>query len=74
MRINVPKIVKNTSLRLLEAFVDSVFEFIDQPLLPSQVPLQGITLSSSNIYTGTEMVNFKIILWYVLTLIICVLQ
>ncbi|XP_052209000.1 carotenoid 9,10(9',10')-cleavage dioxygenase 1-like [Diospyros lotus] len=36
MRINVPKIVKNTSLRLLEAFVDTVFEFIDQPLLPSQ--------------------------------------
>ncbi|XP_039042057.1 carotenoid 9,10(9',10')-cleavage dioxygenase-like [Hibiscus syriacus] len=28
--------VKNASLKLVDAFVDSVFEFIDQPLLPSQ--------------------------------------
>ncbi|XP_012077565.2 carotenoid 9,10(9',10')-cleavage dioxygenase 1 [Jatropha curcas] len=33
---HVSKIIKNTSLKLLEAFVDSVFEFVDQPLLPSQ--------------------------------------
>ncbi|XP_052209314.1 uncharacterized protein LOC127812829 [Diospyros lotus] len=34
--INVPQLVKNSSRRLLEAFVGSVFESIDQPLLPSQ--------------------------------------
>ncbi|XP_039060430.1 carotenoid 9,10(9',10')-cleavage dioxygenase-like [Hibiscus syriacus] len=28
--------VKNTRLKLVDAFVDSVFEFVDQPLLPSQ--------------------------------------
>ncbi|XP_050230644.1 carotenoid 9,10(9',10')-cleavage dioxygenase 1-like [Mercurialis annua] len=28
--------VKNTSFKLLDAFVDSVFEFVEQPLLPSQ--------------------------------------
>ncbi|KAK8553519.1 hypothetical protein V6N13_062321 [Hibiscus sabdariffa] len=28
--------VKNTSLELVDAFVDSVFELVDQPLLPSQ--------------------------------------
>ncbi|KAJ4830753.1 hypothetical protein Tsubulata_020784, partial [Turnera subulata] len=33
---HVPKIIKNTSLELLDAFVDSVFQFVDQPLLPSQ--------------------------------------
>ncbi|KAJ4837921.1 hypothetical protein Tsubulata_046497, partial [Turnera subulata] len=32
----VPQIIKNTSLELLDAFVDSVFQFVDQPLLPSQ--------------------------------------
>ncbi|XVF35450.1 hypothetical protein REPUB_Repub18cG0147100 [Reevesia pubescens] len=32
----VSKSVKNTSVKLLDAFVDSVFEFVDQPLLPSQ--------------------------------------
>ncbi|XP_055960877.1 carotenoid 9,10(9',10')-cleavage dioxygenase 1-like [Mercurialis annua] len=30
------KTIKNTSLKLLDAFVDSVFEFVEQPLLPSQ--------------------------------------
>ncbi|GMJ15900.1 hypothetical protein HRI_005259200 [Hibiscus trionum] len=34
MRVDVG--VKNTSLKLVDAFVDSVFEFVDQPLLPSQ--------------------------------------
>ncbi|KAM7260203.1 hypothetical protein ACFE04_015944 [Oxalis oulophora] len=36
MQINVQEFVKNNSVKLLNAFVDSVFEFIDQPLLPSQ--------------------------------------
>ncbi|XWS26337.1 hypothetical protein CRYUN_Cryun26dG0023700 [Craigia yunnanensis] len=34
--VDVSKAVKNTSVKLLDAFVDSVFEFVDQPLLPSQ--------------------------------------
>jgi carotenoid cleavage dioxygenase len=38
LRIDVSKaFFKNTSLRLLDVFVDSMFEFVDQPLLPSQV-------------------------------------
>ncbi|KAM7459366.1 hypothetical protein LguiA_036360 [Lonicera macranthoides] len=36
MQIDVPKTIKKTSVELLDAFVDSVFEFVDQPLLPSQ--------------------------------------
>ncbi|XP_050366321.1 carotenoid 9,10(9',10')-cleavage dioxygenase 1-like isoform X4 [Argentina anserina] len=36
MHIDVLKIFKNASAKLLDAFVDSVFEFMDQPLLPSQ--------------------------------------
>ncbi|KAK2970507.1 hypothetical protein RJ640_012250 [Escallonia rubra] len=36
MQIDVPKIVKKTSLELVDTFVDMVFEFVDQPLLPSQ--------------------------------------
>ncbi|KAM5565533.1 hypothetical protein ABKV19_019506 [Rosa sericea] len=36
MHIDVSKIFKNASAKMLDAFVDSVFEFIDQPLLPSQ--------------------------------------
>ncbi|XP_021276899.1 carotenoid 9,10(9',10')-cleavage dioxygenase 1-like [Herrania umbratica] len=35
-RIDVPKAVKNVSIKLLDAFVDSVFEFVDHPLHPSQ--------------------------------------
>ncbi|OMO91085.1 Carotenoid oxygenase [Corchorus olitorius] len=34
--MDISKAVKNTSVKLLDAFVDSTFEFIDQPLLPSQ--------------------------------------
>ncbi|XVE84600.1 hypothetical protein DITRI_Ditri17bG0025700 [Diplodiscus trichospermus] len=30
------KAVRSTSVKLLDAFVDSVFKFVDQPLLPSQ--------------------------------------
>ncbi|XP_027356871.1 carotenoid 9,10(9',10')-cleavage dioxygenase-like [Abrus precatorius] len=35
-QIDVPKAMTNTAAKLLDAFVDSFFEFIDQPLLPSQ--------------------------------------
>ena len=37
MQIDVSKSIKNAYVNLLDAFVDSVFEFVDQPLLPSQV-------------------------------------
>ncbi|KAA8525261.1 hypothetical protein F0562_007116 [Nyssa sinensis] len=36
IQINVSEIIKSTSVRLLDGFVDLVFEFVDQPLLPSQ--------------------------------------
>ncbi|KAK7351488.1 hypothetical protein VNO77_10991 [Canavalia gladiata] len=36
LQIDVPKIMSNTAAKFLDAFVDSFFEFIDQPLLPSQ--------------------------------------
>ncbi|KAG9449183.1 hypothetical protein H6P81_009148 [Aristolochia fimbriata] len=35
-RIDLASNVKNTSLKLLDAFVDSLFRFEDQPLLPTQ--------------------------------------
>ncbi|OMO61912.1 Carotenoid oxygenase [Corchorus capsularis] len=34
--VDVSKAVNNASVKLLDAFFDSVFEFSDQPLLPSQ--------------------------------------
>ncbi|XP_038699171.1 carotenoid 9,10(9',10')-cleavage dioxygenase-like isoform X2 [Tripterygium wilfordii] len=36
LQVEVPKIVKTACITLVDAFVDSVFEFVDQPLLPSQ--------------------------------------
>nr|GMD98857.1 carotenoid 9,10(9',10')-cleavage dioxygenase 1-like [Ipomoea batatas] len=33
---HVPSIIKKTCVGALDAFVDSTFEFVDQPLLPSQ--------------------------------------
>ncbi|OAY54225.1 carotenoid 9,10(9',10')-cleavage dioxygenase 1 [Manihot esculenta] len=37
MKMNLPKtMIKNISVRMLETFVDSMFEFVDQPWLPSQ--------------------------------------
>ncbi|THF97140.1 hypothetical protein TEA_013386 [Camellia sinensis var. sinensis] len=36
MRIDVSKTIKSVTLRILDAFVDSVFQFVDQPVLPSQ--------------------------------------
>ncbi|XP_061367388.1 carotenoid 9,10(9',10')-cleavage dioxygenase 1-like [Gastrolobium bilobum] len=36
LQIDVPKTMTNTASKLLNAFVDSFFEFIDQPLLPSE--------------------------------------
>ncbi|KAL7166339.1 hypothetical protein ACSBR2_037086 [Camellia fascicularis] len=35
-KIDIAETAKNTSVRLIDAFVDLVFEFNDQPLLPSQ--------------------------------------
>lgn len=37
LQIDVFKTIKNDSVNLLDAFVDLVFEFVDQPLPPSQV-------------------------------------
>ncbi|OMO61931.1 Carotenoid oxygenase [Corchorus capsularis] len=34
--MDISKAIKNTSVKLVDAFVDSTFEFIDQPLPPSQ--------------------------------------
>ncbi|KAF6164198.1 hypothetical protein GIB67_010168, partial [Kingdonia uniflora] len=36
LRLDVSKKVKDMSKRLLDMFVDSAFQFFDQPLLPSQ--------------------------------------
>ncbi|KAH9799600.1 hypothetical protein KPL71_000407 [Citrus sinensis] len=36
LRISVPKTIKNSFVKLLDVFVDQMFEFVDQPLLPSQ--------------------------------------
>nr|POE89144.1 hypothetical protein CFP56_74745 [Quercus suber] len=36
MQFDVSKIIKNASVKILDAFVDLVFEFDDQLLLPSQ--------------------------------------
>ncbi|CAL5441554.1 unnamed protein product [Camellia sinensis] len=45
MRVDVSKTIKSVTLRILDAFVDSVFQFVDQPVLPSQrnfVPVEEI--------------------------------
>ena len=39
MQFDVSKTIKNASVKILDAFVDLVFEFDDQPLRPSQVRL-----------------------------------
>ncbi|XP_030452725.1 carotenoid 9,10(9',10')-cleavage dioxygenase-like [Syzygium oleosum] len=36
VRVDVSKVIKKVYLKILDAFVDSVFEFDDQPLFPSQ--------------------------------------
>ncbi|CBI27962.3 unnamed protein product, partial [Vitis vinifera] len=36
VRTDIAKTLKNTSNRILDAFVDSAFQFVSQPLLPSQ--------------------------------------
>ncbi|PIA42821.1 hypothetical protein AQUCO_02000338v1 [Aquilegia coerulea] len=36
MKVNVSRFIKDTSSKMLDAFVDSVFKFVDQPYLPSQ--------------------------------------
>ncbi|KAM3378920.1 carotenoid 9,10(9',10')-cleavage dioxygenase 1-like [Capsicum galapagoense] len=34
--VDVPKAIKETPFKLLDAFVDFIYEFVNQPLLPSQ--------------------------------------
>ncbi|XP_030543072.1 carotenoid 9,10(9',10')-cleavage dioxygenase 1-like [Rhodamnia argentea] len=36
IRVDFPSAIKNLCMHALEAFVNSAFEFVDQPLLPSQ--------------------------------------
>nr|TKR99792.1 hypothetical protein D5086_0000192220 [Populus alba] len=36
MQLEVSQSIKNASVKLLDAFVDSMFQFADQPILPSQ--------------------------------------
>ncbi|XP_050231911.1 carotenoid 9,10(9',10')-cleavage dioxygenase-like [Mercurialis annua] len=36
VRLDISKAIKNASVKLVDAFVDFMFEFVDQPLLPSQ--------------------------------------
>ncbi|KAL5832918.1 hypothetical protein ACOSQ3_016592 [Xanthoceras sorbifolium] len=47
MQIGVSKTIKNTSVKFLDAFVDHVFEFIDQPLLPNQSNFAPVDVISS---------------------------
>ncbi|XVF35449.1 hypothetical protein REPUB_Repub18cG0147000 [Reevesia pubescens] len=55
LQIDVSKAIKNTSVKLLDAFVDSTFEFIDQPLLPSQSNFAAIDeLKEAAIITSIE--------------------
>jgi hypothetical protein len=37
MQLDVSKSIRNASVKLLDAFVDSLFQFADQPVLPSLV-------------------------------------
>ncbi|PSR91264.1 Carotenoid 9,10(9',10')-cleavage dioxygenase [Actinidia chinensis var. chinensis] len=54
-RIDVTETIKNTSVRLLDGFVDLVFEFIDQPLLHSQSNFAPVEERRSEIHvTGIE--------------------
>ncbi|KAM3302775.1 hypothetical protein P3S67_013805 [Capsicum chacoense] len=34
--LDIPKVMKETTFKLLDTFVDLAFEFVDQPLLPAQ--------------------------------------
>ncbi|XP_075508291.1 carotenoid 9,10(9',10')-cleavage dioxygenase-like isoform X1 [Primulina tabacum] len=50
---DAPKIIKEAPVRLLDSFVDLVFEFVDQPLLPSQsnfAPVEEIEEAVNLIY------------------------
>lgn len=42
--VDVPKAIKETPFKLLDAFVDFIYEFVDQPLLPSQVLIFSLEL------------------------------
>ncbi|KAH7574260.1 hypothetical protein JRO89_XS03G0272600 [Xanthoceras sorbifolium] len=55
MQIDVSKTIKNTSVKFLDAFVDHVFEFIDQPLLPNQSNFAPVDeLRASAVITSIE--------------------
>ncbi|GFZ16213.1 hypothetical protein Acr_25g0006220 [Actinidia rufa] len=54
-RIDVTETIKNTSVRLLDGFVDLVFEVIDQPLLHCQSNFAPVEERGSEIHvTGIE--------------------
>ncbi|KAJ0986072.1 hypothetical protein J5N97_004428 [Dioscorea zingiberensis] len=46
--LGVPEFIKNESLRMLEALVDSTFQFVNQPTLPSQLRFGQVNKYSSN--------------------------
>ncbi|XP_025012666.1 carotenoid 9,10(9',10')-cleavage dioxygenase 1 isoform X2 [Ricinus communis] len=55
LQIDVSKAIKNASLKLLDAFVDSVFVFVDHSLLPSQSNLAPVDeLKKAVLVTGIE--------------------
>ena len=61
MRIHVSKTIENTKAKMLDAFVDSVFEFVDQSLLPCQV--RDVHLQTICYYVTSyskETTNFKL--------------
>ncbi|XP_011019808.1 PREDICTED: carotenoid 9,10(9',10')-cleavage dioxygenase 1-like [Populus euphratica] len=47
LQLDVSQIMKNASVKLLDALVDSMFHFADQPILPSQV---NKDLSNANVF------------------------
>ncbi|KAG6770611.1 hypothetical protein POTOM_026297 [Populus tomentosa] len=42
MQLEVSQSIENASVKLLDAFVDSMFQFADQPILPSQSNLAPV--------------------------------
>ncbi|KAL9400184.1 hypothetical protein Peur_009145 [Populus x canadensis] len=52
LQLEVSQIMKNASVKLLDAFVDSVFQFADQPTLPSQLRFGKVNkdLSNTNVF------------------------
>ncbi|WOG84115.1 hypothetical protein DCAR_0103296 [Daucus carota subsp. sativus] len=54
IKIDVQKTLKNTSIELLDAFVDKMFKFVDQPYLETQVTSQHKVIITSHIYCTLE--------------------